>query len=71
MWLVSGANVINFFISLAPFRCSTLSKLARLERFARDKHSTLLQKLVNYDKKFYNIGPKLKIEIIGKLFRKI
>jgi hypothetical protein len=32
---------------------------ARLERLARDKHSSLLQKTVNYGrKKFYNIGPR-------------
>ncbi len=31
----------------------------RLERLARDKHSSLLQKFVNYgQKKFYNIGPR-------------
>ncbi len=30
-----------------------------LERFARDKHSSLLRKLVNYGrKKFYRIGPR-------------
>ncbi len=30
----------------------------RLLKFARDKHSSLLQKFVNYGrKKFYNIGP--------------
>jgi hypothetical protein len=30
-----------------------------LERLARDKHSSLLQTLVNYvRKKFYNIGPR-------------
>jgi hypothetical protein len=31
---------------------------ARLERLARDKHSSLFRKLVDYvRKKFYNIGP--------------
>jgi hypothetical protein len=31
----------------------------RLERLARDKHSSLLRKSVNYgQKKFYNIGPR-------------
>ena len=30
-----------------------------MERLARDKHSSLLQKFVNYgQKKFYNIGPR-------------
>jgi hypothetical protein len=33
--------------------------LTRLESLARDKHSSLLRKSVNYDrKKFYNIGPR-------------
>ncbi len=49
------------------FRCSTLGQAlglahkqqTRLEKFARDKHSSLLQKFVNYEqKKFYNIGPR-------------
>jgi hypothetical protein len=32
----------------------------RLERHARDKYSSLLQKSVNYDrKKFYDTGPQL------------
>ncbi len=36
--------------------------LTRLERLAKDKHSSLLQAFVNYDrKKFYNIGPKSRI----------
>jgi hypothetical protein len=52
--------------SEAPFRFSCLGYspglthkyLTRLEKLARDKHSSLLQKSVNYDhKKFYNIGP--------------
>ncbi len=31
----------------------------RLERLVRDKHSSLLRKFVNYDRKeFYNIGPR-------------
>ncbi len=34
--------------------------IRRLERLARDKHSSLLRKLVNYgQKKFYTIGPLL------------
>ncbi len=49
----------------APERCFTWigsdlnHKLqVRLERLARDKHSSLLLTLVNYEcKKFFNIGP--------------
>jgi hypothetical protein len=53
----------------APFRCSTLGRLlalstnirlARLKKLARDKHSSLLQKSVNYGRKiFYSTGPSL------------
>ncbi len=52
--------------SKAPFRCSTLGSApgltskhkARLERLARDKRSSLLQKFVTYGRKqLYNIGP--------------
>ncbi len=36
----------------------------RLERLARDKHSSLLQKSVNYgQKKFNNIGPRVPTEV--------
>jgi hypothetical protein len=31
--------------------------LVSAENFARDKHSSLLQKFINYGKQFYNIGP--------------
>jgi hypothetical protein len=50
----------------APFRCSTLgyaSGLAhkeqtRLERIAKNKHSSLLQKIITYGcRRFYGIGP--------------
>jgi hypothetical protein len=38
--------------------CLTLKQKTRLERLARDKHSSLLQEFVNYGrKKLYNIGP--------------
>jgi hypothetical protein len=49
----------------SPFRCSTLGQapyltrkhLTRLERPARDKHASLLRKLINYrHKKFFDIG---------------
>ncbi len=39
----------------------TPKRWARLERLAMDKRSSLLQKVVTYDrKKFYNIGPRTK-----------
>jgi len=52
--------------SLRSFMCSTLGRLhpfsqtlARLERLASDKRSSLLQIFVNYGrKKTYNIGPR-------------
>jgi hypothetical protein len=43
-----------------PERCSglTCKHYTRLERLARDKHSSLLRKSVNYGrKKFYSTGP--------------
>jgi hypothetical protein len=52
--------------SEASFRCSTLGKApgltnkhkTRLERLARDKHSSLLQKLVKYGQKsFIKLAP--------------
>jgi hypothetical protein len=54
------------YTSEGPFRCPTQGHTpglthkhkARLERLAKDKHSRLLQKSVNYDtKKFYGTGP--------------
>ncbi len=56
--------------SEAPFSCSTLGytpdlthkHLTRLERLASDKHSSLLQKSVNYGcNKFYDTGPSMEI----------
>jgi hypothetical protein len=45
----------KFFDRLGP--CFT-NRQTRLERLAMDKHSSLLQKLVNYDrKKFITLGP--------------
>jgi hypothetical protein len=48
----------------APLRLApgfTHKHCTRLERLARDKHSSLLRKFVNYNcKKFYNIGPRLQ-----------
>jgi hypothetical protein len=55
----------------APERCFTLvdPSLAgkfwtRLERLARDKHSSLLRKYVNYShNKFYSTGPRTALII--------
>jgi hypothetical protein len=41
------------------FSCLTCKHYTILERLARDKHSSLVQKIVTYGcKKFYNIGPR-------------
>jgi hypothetical protein len=53
----------------APERCFTQvgsyltqKHLNKLERFARDKHSSLLQIFINHGcKKFYIIGPSVRI----------
>ncbi len=40
--------------------CPYTQTLDKAERLARDKHSSLLQKFGNYDrKKFYNTGPNV------------
>ncbi len=42
--------------------------MTRLEKFSRDKHSSLYRKFVNYGvKKFYNIGPRVFVP--GKPFQ--
>ncbi len=55
------------YLSKAPSKCSIIGEtlnikikyLTQLESTARDKHSSLLRKFVNYGrKKFYNIGPE-------------
>ncbi len=60
------ADKAGAYQSEAPFRCSNLGQApgstrkhkTKLERLARDKHSSLLRKFVNYgNKKFYNIDP--------------
>ncbi len=60
------AGKAGAYPSEAPFRCSTLGQVpgltrkhqTRLERLARDKHSSLIRKSVNYGcKKFYGTGP--------------
>jgi hypothetical protein len=58
------------YLSEAPFGCSTLvlapgltqKHQTRLERLTRDKHSSLLRKFVNYDRKSFMIqtpGPNV------------
>ncbi len=63
------ATKSTVYLSVAVERCSTPRQATdlrhihqiRLERLARDKHSSLLRKLVNYGrKKFYEIGPRCK-----------
>ncbi len=58
------------------FRCSTLGLAPGLTHkhytrpaiLARDKHSSLLRKSVNYGrKKFYSIGPRMKMAFISKV----
>jgi hypothetical protein len=53
----------------APFRCSTLGLThkhrTRLERRAKDKHSSLLQQFINYScKEFYNFRPRTKQPLV-------
>jgi hypothetical protein len=55
--LLSGAPEKGFTQVCSSLTCKYYT---RLEKLARDKRSTLLQKFVTYDsKKFYNIGPRL------------
>jgi hypothetical protein len=66
----AGAYLID-----EPFKCATLEQapglahkqLTRLERLAKDEHSSLLQNFVTYShKKFYNIVPLINLP--DKLF---
>jgi hypothetical protein len=61
----------------ATFKCSTLGYASglthkhqtRQERFAKDKHSSLLRTLVNYGHKtFYNIGSCVRLVHLTGLF---
>ncbi len=48
-----------------------LQTLTRLEMLARDKHSSLLQKSVNYDcKKFYSTGPRCEVHQVQSTINK-
>jgi hypothetical protein len=60
------AGKVGAYLSEALLRCSTLGKApglshehqTKVERLARDKHSSLLRNFGNYGpKKFYRIGP--------------
>ncbi len=59
----SGANVVILFPrDLGIFILSYSVCLTRLEKLASDKHSSLLQKFVNHDKKsFITLGPVAKV----------
>ncbi len=50
----SMITAVVSFVTLAPGR--TCKHLTRLERPEKYKHSSLLQKFVNY-RQFYNMGP--------------
>ncbi len=61
------------YLNGAPLKKSTLILFnqgypkheARLEKLARDKHSSLLQRFVTYGrKKFYNIMPRLRLNYL-------
>jgi hypothetical protein len=42
----------------------------RLEKLARDKHSSLLRKSVNYGRnKFYSTGPKMAFIVLASLIK--
>jgi hypothetical protein len=46
----------------------THKDLTRLDRFARDKHSSLLRKFaINGTKRFYNIGPSTTVVFFQRL----
>jgi hypothetical protein len=64
------AGKAEAYLSEIPFRCSTQKKepglthkpYTRLERLARDTHSSILPKSVNYGgEKVYTIGPRSAI----------
>jgi hypothetical protein len=59
MFYSTRANVIKLFNPLFIHFCTKIEVCwTRLEKLARDKHSSLVQKFVNYEqKKFYDIGP--------------
>jgi hypothetical protein len=53
----AGANPVKLFTAVIYEFSYIVVCYTRLERFTKDKHSSLVQKFVNYGrKKFYNIG---------------
>ncbi len=58
LMFVGGAKVLHVDSGLAR------KHLTKLERLARDKHSSLLQKIVNYGvKSFMTLGQKLEMDL--------
>jgi hypothetical protein len=53
------SEVKHIYGALLEGRLLTLPANTRLEKLARDRHSSLLPKFVNYgQKRFYNMGPR-------------
>ncbi len=74
---ILAPSIQTAYPSEAPFRCSTIGYApsltytyqTRLERLARDKHSSLLQRSVNYGrKKLYTTGPRASTNPQNKTF---
>jgi hypothetical protein len=63
-FVVNYESVMDYSTGLCGL---TRKHYTRLERLARDKHSSLLRKSVNYiSKKFYSTGQKAEYSIFGK-----
>ncbi len=74
---ILAPSIQTAYPSEAPFRCSTPGQApgltrthqTRLERLARDKHSSLLQRSVNYGRKrFYSTGSRASTNSQNKTF---
>ncbi len=58
-WQLNFIDMLFISWSAEPTLEPTLKHWTRLERHAKDKHSSLLRKSVNYDrKKFYSTSPR-------------
>jgi hypothetical protein len=66
--LTPGTNIIKLFTDVIyEFLYLASVYLTRIDKLARDKHSSLLQKFVNYGRKtFYNIGPRPILDVFWK-----
>jgi hypothetical protein len=66
--LTPETNVIKLFtVVIYEFLYLAGVCLTRIDKLARDKHSSLLQKFLNYGrKKFYNIGPRPILDVFWK-----